>query len=673
MKKNTSLVALSLSIIFYTVGQLAGINILVTALGIPLLLYFPGALITQLIPKLNFRFGLFGRVGLSLVYSFIICSLIGLIIQNKFGFNSTYQVWSIIIFDISITLIQILLSQFNFWKETIGSTNNKVKPDYKINLLDYLPILIFAVAILISILVNPIAQDADNYLTLIFKSISTGHNALPSRFIFGSYIELTNRFLNIDIRFIYRNIYVLLFFASTLTLYDYIKRYIKINYWQYLLYLTLLAPAVILSEVNIIRPQVAMIVLTLPVLILAIESIKNDDILAALVALFLSVIALLFHELGITLLLVSLVALLINLYRLAFIKKVISWQQTLLFLIIILPYAYILHVGDKLLPAIDQIKYALSFIHGLHWRWWFINSYTTVDGVNLGWPGLSFISYYLYNGILLSLVVIGIYLTLLYKKTKIGIWALPATLYLIIFLAFAEITPRLGLYFLPNRAWVHLMLAVVVLLVLMVEKLNINALKLKWLALSVLATIVIGYGGTIYVAKNNINKVYQGELPVAEFIKTKTPRDAVILSSQNNEALAHIYGDRSFSNVAITQKITRDQFVNITNATLEVLSHDQVNLIQPRIVLITQKFGLNDALIDQESKIVQPKEIKINPKLYTGHNAVYFLYSYDKLGGLNQDRSYLQGENDTVNKDTYKNLGYPVAFSNSDTLLIKIK
>lgn len=650
----------------YLISLKTNFNVGLAVAGLALLLYFPGKFFLELWPVFGFSFGRLGRFGLGVAYSFCYGAVVGLVIQNSYGFNTQYQIWALLLTNIILWLAYKLLVPKKFWQD-ISIFHSGKGQDYSVGWQDYVPLLVMALAILGLILINPIAQNADNYQVLLKRSVIENVNQLTSRQIFGAFTALVGKFTAIDASFIYRNLYVAGFFLLSFPFYDYLRRNINSRYLASLLYLSLLSPAVILTEVNIVRPQVAMLALTIPVVVLVVESIKKKDIFASVVALLISVVTIKFHELGAVLILIAATAVIINTLRAKVIGKKVTRQQLFWLIATVLPYIWLFHLLGFFNQVLTMINYAAHFLGQVSWRWWFIDSYTTVDGASLGWQGINALFYYLYNGILLVPLLAYLCYRLNKNRLKVGLPMLPVAIYVSVFFIFAELLPRMGVFFLPNRAWVHLMIALIIWLGLVVEKLKGNQLTERILPVILSILIVFGYSGSLYVAKNNINQVDKQELPVADFIRNNTPSNSIVLSSQGNLTLVDIYGQRAYSRIYFSEVVDRGEFDAQVQNELQDLSVDKLIVIKPKIIQVTETPDGNEVVTIQE------QQTRLNKATYHGGNPVYFLYSYRKLKGLIAERDYSKDIIDSANKDTYSRLGYPIVFSNNGTILLRIR
>ena len=678
--KNKLAVIFILTLTFYSVSWLSKFNIGMYIFGTPLLFYFPGKFLIEIIPQFDFRFGKFGKFSICILYSFFSASVLGSFLQKSFGFGSGYTFWGIIMSNIILFLLLGLLPKIKLWKNL-----NLLKPhhhfdSYSVNWRDYIPLFIFGAAILALVFISPMAQNADGYLEMLKQSMGQrSYSSYPDqsiitfRQLFISLPALTSQFLGLDILFVFRNIFVVLFFIFTLIFYDYLKRNFHQRYIIALLYLSLLIPSVILTEINIIRPQVVILALTIPVMILSIESVKLKSLFASIITLVISIVAIKFHEMSFALTIAALLALVINIFRLTFIDKKISWKHLLLFTMIIIPYLIFLNISVLFAQPVNWLLDALSLLPEIKWHWWFISNYRTIDGADLSWTGIYSLFYYLYNGAQLIILLVVLVCLALKNKIKLKIWLLIPILYFAAFFIVAEILPRIGLYFLPNRAWVNLMIVAVIILSLLLEQMKNGQLKLKIFPIVTTILIIVGYSGTLYVTKNNIDSVYKEELPIAKFIKNSTPENSIILSSQSNATLVNIYGDRLYGQIPTSNHIiNKQEFDQIIQDKLQDLSKDKIEYIQPETIQ-TIETRKNNQTLDKQVATLQPEKIRVSKALYSSDNPVYFLFSYRKTYGLANERVRNKVKLDIDNKEIYDKLGYPIAFTDQSSILLKIK
>ncbi|MBU6389613.1 hypothetical protein KGQ71_03810, partial [Patescibacteria group bacterium] len=380
-------------------------------------------------------------------------------------------------------------------------------------------------------------------------------------------------------------------------------------------------------------------------------------------------------ELSFILFLVSLIVLSIHFRRLTFIEKKITWKHLILFVIFVIPYFEILNIRSILNPEITRTKGIIEMLSGdiLTWHWWFLNHYIDADGVIVSFVGKNILLYYLYNGVLLLAVLIFGFVRLAKNKLKIGIYLLPPLLYFAYFFLVAEFFPRIGLAFLPTRAWIHLILPVVILLVLVVEIIEKNSLKIKFLPPVLIGLILIGYSGTLYVAKTNIKEIDRAELPGVKFIEHNLEPNALILSSQDNIDLVSVYANRDkYIQIPVTSTLDISSFKQLVKATLLKASKDQIIPIQDQIIQ-TLEFYQNHTLVDKQISVIQDEKDQIIKAENSDNNPVYFLFSYHKLDALNTANQDRQTSADLLNRNVYAHLGYPIVYDDSKVLIIKIR
>lgn len=677
-KKLTSKQQLSLSfiivILLYVLSALIKFAPITATLGLVLLFYFPGQFLIDLVPPLGLGFGKLGKFSLGVIYSFCATSIIGMITQRLWGFNSNSQLWAIISLNIIVFAAYYFFPGNKLWAK-IASWKEDQSSNYRINQNDYIAIAILVFTFATFFVVSPLAQNADNFLVILKQSIDQNLNFLMHRDLFVSFLGLTSKFLNLDIAFVYRTIFVALFLSSTFILFDYLKRNLNPKTNIALFYLALLMPSVVLAEVNYIRPQVVLIVLTIPVLVLCVESLKRKKILISIIAFAISAISFLYHELSFLLLLISAMTVALNLGRLIFYEKKIKIKHIILFLILIYPYLRDINYLDLFRPVVSRTRetWALWSSGGFHLSWWFISHFTDADGASVSFLGVNVLLYYLYNGILLLALIVLLRALSSKKQLKKGLYFLPVVLYLLFFFTVAEILPRMGFIFLPSRAWIHIMLASVVLFLLLIELTEDKLRKIRFFTYALISFIVIGYCGALYVAKTNIKEVYNEELPVAEFIKSDLSEDSLVLSSQDNIDLVSIYADHDkFSQMNVSSLVDKSKFEELINTKLLELSQDKTMTLEAAIVQTTDTL-VNNQIIDHHVTNIRPQLDRVTKAIYKENSPVYFLYSYRKLNALNTAKVERQDSADILNRDTYRNFGYQIVYSDRYTILMKLR
>lgn len=182
---------------------------------------------------------------------------------------------------------------------------------------------------------------------------------------------------------------------------------------------------------------------------------------------------------------------------------------------------------------------------------WFIDSYRNVSGTQMGWPGLSWVYYYGYNlGILVPIVI----LYLVWKK-RIGLIrksyreSLPFWMGMILFFVVAEILPRMGLAYLPDRAWLFLAIA---LIVIIADILATFDMKKKTVLYGMVLVYVISFFMSWSITYAKGGWTTRDEYKAAKFIKENTTANAIIISQRGNYPMISYFGERVFANAPKT-------------------------------------------------------------------------------------------------------------------------
>ncbi len=632
--------------------------------GIILFFYMPGRLIIQIYAPLQNILGKVGQLALSIFISLSIMASV-MIVASRFGMTDKSGIVLMILINGLLLFANILYQAY------IGKDSCQIKRvDYQLTLSDIAVLAIPLCVVIIAIALSPLASDADGFLTTLKKTIDCSCVSNPFRPLFTSFFALIYHALGLSYLTLFRIVYPLLFVASTWFVFDYVKRRIHSSLLGAVVYLAFLSAPVVISEINIIRPQVAMLVYTLPIIMLLIESWRAKNILFALVAMWFGFVAVGFHELSIFLFAIALLVTSLHLLRLIFIEKKISWQNILLAIFIAYPYAQILHITSYFSRLSNIVNHAESLIPKLHWRWWFINDYVTIDGINIGWPGTQAIHYYAYSGLLLLFLVGLLLLWLIIRRQKLGWFLVVPVLYASIFLVFAEILPRFGFFFLPNRAWVHLILAISVILVLLIESYQKSIRGLTFIIILCMI-VVMGVGGTAYVAANNVSEVFKDELRSISYIKN-TETNSVFFSSQDNKTLVELYGGRTLINLPVKSKIDMIGFYQLVSNAISTASIQKRVLVSPEIKEVTRKYN-DEVLVSENVKLLlQRKFATIEPQIKRGAS-VYFVYSLRKSLGINGARGYQANSFDVINKDLYVSTIYPVVYQDAGVIILQIR
>lgn len=653
-------------------GLLAFGNVVPLALyGVPgglLVFYLPGRLLIDLYHPLQKPWGVIGRAALAIFLSVSMVATVQIFL-NRFGINETTTILPVLGINIGLGALTIM----QYWKgHKRGLEPVFANDQYDIrSLRDLWPLVAVFAVMGAAIVLNPYPGDADGFLSGLQKTVACHCVGVDFRPGFVSYQALIHLVLGWPIVGIYRMLFPMLFFVSTWFVFDYAMRNVSSKHLATVAYLSILAAPVVISEVNIIRPQVGMLAFTLPVLIISIEAWRRSSVLFVAIAGWFSLIAIGFHELSVLLLILALMPIGPIMWRVTAVEKRVTWKHLLLATVIVLPYLKLFSVQSYFSKLVNSIHLVLKLVPPVHWRWWFIDNYVTIDGFNLGWPGIQSVYYYAYSGALLLILTLGLLVWVGSGRKLTQRHIVIPMVYGAVFLVFAELLPRLGFFFLPNRAWVHLMLAVSVTLLLIYEQKTDFTGFARFITVFLPGVfIIIGVIGTLYVAGNNVAEIFREEIPSLAYVKGTTPK-SLFISSQENRTLVQLYGGRAYQDILVDQKLDRPGFDHLVDQQIDKMQHGKVTTV-PQVTQETKRFE-DGKLVFSSTQVVQERGIVTIKPTYLVGTPVYFIYSIRKSSGVNAVRKYNHKLNDVINKDTYAFLGYTPVYSDGSVIILKLR
>jgi len=181
-------------------------------LGIPLLIWYPGFFLLSFFSIQN-RFGKLGQFSLSVFGSFNLNMLAGHLVQKSYGLNTDIQV-----------LAPTVLCLGLFIAYALNKARQKRSEPYSIDKGLVAMIVVAILGFLTLIILNPLPQNLDNYLSVLKLSIIKNTNLLGARQIFLAFPTLAGKYLSIAPYYLVHYLYYFLFFVSTLFYLDFIKR-----------------------------------------------------------------------------------------------------------------------------------------------------------------------------------------------------------------------------------------------------------------------------------------------------------------------------------------------------------------------------------------------------------------------------------------------------------------
>lgn len=564
---------------------------------------------------------------------------------------------------------------YRFYRQPSEPIPSKRTYDWVDLFIVIVPITLF----LINYWISPVITEGDSYYFIFgaIDSLHAGRDISPfaNRPGFIPLLAIAILSLKASFSFIFKILIPAFFYCTIPILLDTIFTKSRTYTRDRWLYLFFLAIPVIAAEVDISRTQSLIIAFTLPILLLLTEGYQKRNYLLIGIAGLYSYAATQTHELGYVFLLVTILTTL-SLLCISFLESTNKrrWLRnfgkwTIIGIIFLFPYAKTALSANSFGFYIRAFTYILQNSSQFHWRWWFLDSYKTVDGWDVSWAGTQVILYYLYNGIIFMGASVLFWLAS--KRQNALRNFLPIVIFISVYFATAEILPRFGIAYYPNRAWVHLMLGAW-------AGLTLISINWEWrrpayiypcIAICLGATL-IGIGGWVKVTEGKGGFYSPEENRIQKFMATSLPENAFILSTQtSNEAILRVYVSKktgylpytstyssydTFAPTALNTWLDQERLAHvetITTDTTEVTSHGQL---------------LSETKTNRQEQQPLPSDDLNDP--------VYFYYSFSRLKGIIGSRDWWRITNNSISYDFFKNFPAEKTVYKDDTgIIIKLR
>lgn len=194
-----------------------------------------------------------------------------------------------------------------------------------------------------------------------------------------------------------------------------------------------------------------------------------------------------------------------------------------------------------------QLFFAIS---ALHPNLLFPARYINVDGISMGWEGLSGVmKYYAYyaGGVTPIILLATVYFFIRNKRFHAFILTEskrnPSLAVLMVnfllFFSIAEVLPRLfSIALLPERAWAFAGIFSLAFLVVLFVFFNTKKVTFpSWLNAAITILFCINIGGAFYINELKRYIITQGQIESAEWIKANLPENRIIFASGNSNLL----------------------------------------------------------------------------------------------------------------------------------------
>lgn len=518
-------------------------------LGSPFLRSLFAVILLGFLPGFNLAFAVLGGARLLTFLDYIVFALLTSLHVSTFFFFSLNELW-----DGSLSENRAILSTIIVVAVTLMT--GLLRPvTLRLPSRTQLEPLLLALACYGGILglifwIYPFIPEADpyNFLNLARKTVETGeYPAFSYRPLF-TYLTSTIHWLtHLSLPTIFKYVLPLMLTSTALPIYLAMRQKTTNHRWLIVATLLPLTAPVVALEMVVTRPQ-TIVLLALPGLLYLLGRalmIRSYLLWATLTATALT--ASLFHPFGLYLVIPAFLSGLVLVYpdlkrspRRTLTMAGFALTVTSLALVALYPYVRT-PVDGFLADLLDHLRLDWS---QLQFRLWFLSDYTNIDDQPVGWPGLSSILYYGYNlGLVLPAVIAYGLWSRSWSKLKYYS-AVPAVLTIVILLVVAEVLPRLGLYFLPDRVWPFFVLALTVSVPFFITT------KKSWRSaqLTVLGVIFfVSIASNFYVAFAKQGWVTKDEFKAVLYLRNQTPVQSLVVSQKTNWPLVTIYANRQFN------------------------------------------------------------------------------------------------------------------------------
>lgn len=539
---------------------------------------------------------------------------------------------------------------------------------------------IFVLIHIISAFLYKLIPEIDGYPTLmkVENIVSSGFFDVTYRPLFSFLVSYIALISHIAPYFLFKLGMVLLQITGVYYLYQFTKKAnITSSLGQYLVMISFIAIPIINVEIDYVRPQIIFIFALLPFIYYLSEGIehqKRNLIFSTLIA----TVGLFFHEFfGILFL--------INAFFIAhyFYKKqdnknqILFWALTGISTFVLLIN---IHHFSTLLLFLGSAEKFIQMIHeGLQWKWWFLGTYSNMDGNNLGWSGpMDIMKYYAYSLSPILALILFTYPVTLWNKIKqnktICLAEKIALSILAIGLLFAELLPRINYPTLPDRFWPMISLSLLALVPFTFSR--IKLIEKKFILYIVVTLLFIGISGSLYITKAKSGYISEREYIASLWIKNNTPRDALFITQGGNGPMIDYFAQRkslspfaSFflkeENQEWQSKILKSEqiYKNITillNESLHNPSDDNLTSLNINLKKYSEEIKKENVIQNLRSP-----EFKL-----PDNKNIYVLYSLDKFNNYYGQRKWWRTANffgADLNK--FKE-GYDLVYNDSDIIYI---
>lgn len=305
-----------------------------------------------------------------------------------------------------------------------------------------------------------------------------------------------------------------------------------------------------------------------------------------------SLVGIKFHQFFIFAIIFSLFGLTFSTWRFVVAKPIESLIGIIFLIVIMEPWIKKFtggsNIGSLLAPVFIRLNNPT-------WKWWFLGGYSDIYG-NFQQAVNPILYYGYYLGLLLPfLVLVWVFLI---KKQRANLTAFNLLLvsFLILFFVIAEILPRLGIYYFPDRFWLWLVIVVMFFEISLILRLSQQNKVLERITMIL---ILVSLTIPIYLTYTKIGAIDKNDFKAVEYMKKNTTDKDVIISDGNNYPIVGYYMKRNLAPV--------------DNYFLKVKNKDEFDQNMNKLMSEYSSLAIKEDSIDLVSKIIsQSSSYKID-------------------------------------------------------------
>jgi hypothetical protein len=666
--KNVGIIVISfiVFVFLYLINRLLGLFLPLYLSGFFLALFIPGLAIKNILDSKNHWLDNLLAAPVFTIFFFIpVYYAITIVSHGKIGFAIAF----VLIMTISILSIILTHGKEVFQRET--------NPDKKFL---FFGVGAFFLVHLATTLAYKFIPEIDGYTDLvkIENILSSGIFNISYRPLFSFLVAYISTVSQIPPYWLFKFGMIFIQVSGVYYLYQLIKATnTNSSATKYLTLLAFVSVPVINLEIDYVRPNVIFIFALLPFihyLSQGMNGLKINFIFSSIIA----ATGLLFHEFFGILLLLNFFFILNYFYKkFNQLQKNTFWLSSIVITFILLLNIHKFGILMVILQTLNN--FIKLIIEGIHWKWWFLNTYSNMDGNNLGWNGLTgILKYYAYFLSPALLIVFIIYTTSFLKKSYDKEIIHPAekiiSTILFIGLIFAEFLPRIDYKTLPDRFWPMISMPLVALMPFAFSKFRLGSKKIA--TISILAILLVGIGGSIYIAKTKGGYISAREYNAATWISKNVPGNSIFITQGGNGPMLSYFAKQEglspHASFFLNKNTPKNQIEILPSqaAYKNALGLFNASLNDPSDERLAV---LNSTLRDYHTEIEKERmmeDVGNSTFTFPENKNIYILYSLDKFNNYYVQRQWWRDVNFYGADLTKFKEGYDLIYNDNNIVYI---